>query len=92
MTATVVEAELVILSGVTTRRFDPLPPALFAAVDEARRQGGLTWADVAEQTGVASATIRRTRDQGRFEVDGIIALTSWLGRSVPVVVGSRSSV
>lgn len=61
-------------------RFDP--PALFAAVEAVRRQRGLTWTDVARQTGVAAATIRRTRDQGRFEVDGIIALTSWLGRPV----------
>lgn len=59
-------------------RFDP--PALYAAVDAARRERGLTWAEVSDQTGVAEATIRRTRGHGRFEVDGVLALTSWLGR------------
>ena len=62
------------------RRFDP--PALFAALSAERDRRGLTWAQVAAETGVAEATIRRTREHGRFEVDGILFLTSWLGRPV----------
>ena len=40
-------------------------------------------ADVSDEvvdTGVAPATINRLRQHGRFEVDGILALTSWLGQ------------
>ncbi|WP_157063488.1 hypothetical protein [Luteipulveratus mongoliensis] len=61
-------------------RFDP--PALFAALDSERERRGLTWAHVATETGVAVATIRRTRDGGRFELDGVLAMTNWLGRPI----------
>ncbi|HET6297443.1 MAG TPA: cobalamin biosynthesis protein [Kribbella sp.] len=60
------------------RRFDP--PALHAALDAQRTAQGLSWAAVAEQGGVAVATINRLRHHGRFEIDGILALTSWLGQ------------
>ncbi|MGL5809682.1 MAG: hypothetical protein ACRCYQ_07050 [Nocardioides sp.] len=66
-------------------RFDP--PALHVALDAERRRRGLTWAAVAAETLVATTTINRlTRDGGpagaRFEVDGILALTHWLGRTI----------
>jgi hypothetical protein len=60
------------------RRFDP--PALFAALDAERTRRALTWARVARDCGVAEATIRRLATYGRFEVDGVLALTQWLGR------------
>ncbi|HMQ37634.1 MAG TPA: helix-turn-helix transcriptional regulator [Micropruina sp.] len=62
------------------RRFDP--PAIFAALDAERRRRGLTWAQVAAQTGVAESTLRRTREHGRFEADGVLAMAEWLGRPV----------
>ena len=61
-------------------RFDP--PALYRALDAERTARGLVWADVASQSGVATSTIGRLKGDGRFELDGILALTTWLGRPV----------
>jgi len=61
-------------------RFDP--KALYAALDEQRQARGLTWAQVAKETGVAAATLKRTEQGGRLEVDGVLAMVGWLGRSV----------
>jgi transcriptional regulator with XRE-family HTH domain len=69
------------------RRFDSL--ALFQALDRQREQRGLTWADVARETGVSAATLKRTRAGGRLEVDGMLAMVYWLGRSVEHVVRER---
>jgi len=61
-------------------RFDA--KALYAALDEQRRARGLTWADVARETGVAASTLKRTQDGGRLELDGALAMVTWLGRTV----------
>ena len=61
-------------------RFDAR--ALYEALDAQRASRGLTWADVARETGVAVATLKRTADGGRLEVDGMLAMVTWLGRSV----------
>ena len=61
-------------------RFDP--KALYAALDEQRRERGLSWAQVAKETGVAAATLKRTEQGGRLEVDGVLAMVGWLGRTV----------
>jgi transcriptional regulator with XRE-family HTH domain len=58
------------------------PPDLYAALDAERRQRGVTWQQVARESGVSAQTIQRTRRQVRFEVDGILALTGWLGRPI----------
>jgi len=58
------------------------PPSLYAALDAERERRGLTWAQVARECGVAESTIKRTRGVGRFETDGVLAMTQWLGRSV----------
>jgi hypothetical protein len=62
------------------RRLDP--PTLHAALDTERARRGLTWHQVATEAGVNIGTIRRLRAQGRFETDGILSLTQWLGRPV----------
>jgi transcriptional regulator with XRE-family HTH domain len=62
------------------RRLDSA--ALFAAIDRQRTARGLTWSELARETGVSLATIRRTEHGGRMEVDGLLALVGWLG--VPV--------
>ena len=72
---------------MTMRRFDP--PALFAALDQQRVARGLSWSDVAGETGVSAATIKRTELGGRMEVDGMLALVGWLG--VPVETFVRES-
>jgi len=61
-------------------RFDS--KALFEALDKQRRDRGLTWAQVANETGVAAATLKRTEQGGRLEVDGVLAMVGWLGRTV----------
>ena len=62
------------------RRFDTR--ALHAALDRERVARGLTWSDVARQTGVSSSTLARMREGGRLEVDGMLAMVGWLGRTV----------
>lgn len=62
------------------RRFDP--PALYAALDSERSSRGLTWSQVAAEVGVSLGTIRRLREYGRFEADGILTLARWVGRPV----------
>ncbi|HEU4994259.1 MAG TPA: helix-turn-helix transcriptional regulator [Gemmatimonadaceae bacterium] len=62
------------------RRFDST--ALWRAMDEQRNARGQSWNDVATAIGVSVATITRMRNGGRMEVDGMIAMVSWLG--VPV--------
>lgn len=61
-------------------RFDP--PALFAALDTERRRRRVTWRQISREIGVATSTITRTRDGGRCEVDGVLAMVRWLGRTV----------
>jgi transcriptional regulator with XRE-family HTH domain len=68
-------------------RFDP--KALYAALDAKRQVRGLTWTQVAAETGVSAATITRTKSGGRLEVDGMLAMVRWLG--VPVETFVRES-
>ena len=56
--------------------------ALYRALDERRVARGLTWKQVAAETGVSASTLTRTRHGGRLEVDGVLAMVSWLGRTV----------
>jgi hypothetical protein len=62
------------------KRFDS--KALFDALDAKRRTRHLSWQDVATEIGVSVATITRTKTGGRMEVDGMLAMVTWLG--VPV--------
>jgi transcriptional regulator with XRE-family HTH domain len=68
-------------------RFDP--KALYKALDAKRTELGLTWKDVATEIGVAQATVTRTREGGRMEVEGMLAMVNWLG--VPVETFVRNS-
>ena len=67
-------------------RFDT--QALYQALDARREERGLTWKQVALEIGVAEATIKRTREGGRMEVDGMLAMVNWLG--VPVETFCRN--
>jgi hypothetical protein len=66
-------------------RFDAR--ALYVALDEQRRTREMSWEQVAGAIGVSSVTITRTRIGGRLEVDGMLAMVSWLG--VPVETFTR---
>ena len=62
------------------RRFDAR--SLHDALDEQRRDRLMSWTDIAKEIGVSASTLRRTRDGGRMEVDGMLAMVGWLGRPV----------
>jgi len=68
-------------------RFDAR--ALYAELDAQRGARGMTWTQVAAETGVSAATLTRTRSGGRLEVDGMLAMVQWLG--VPVETFVRES-
>jgi hypothetical protein len=63
-----------------TIRFDA--KALHAALDAQRKARGLAWSDVARETGVSAPTMTRMKNGGRLEVDGMLAMVRWLGRTV----------
>ena len=56
--------------------------ALYEKLDQQRLAQGLSWQDVARATGVSAATLTRTRQGGRLEVDGMLAMVAWLGLPV----------
>ena len=62
------------------KRFDS--KALYEALDRTRNDRGLTWSEVSAEIGVSVSTITNTRNGGRMEVDGMLAMVAWLG--VPV--------
>lgn len=64
----------------TPGRFDTLE--LYHALDAQRKVRDLTWSEVAAEVGVAASTLTRTRLGGRLEVDGMLAMVRWLGRTV----------
>jgi transcriptional regulator with XRE-family HTH domain len=71
------------------RRFDP--KALYEALDQQRGARGLSWRQVAGETGVSEATMKRLRDGGRLEVDGVLAMVGWVGRTVESFVRETTS-
>ncbi|MBC8290957.1 MAG: hypothetical protein H8E37_11645 [Planctomycetes bacterium] len=66
------------------RRFDA--KALHQALDEQRMRRDMSWAEVSKEIGVSASTLRRTRDGGRMEVDGMIAMVYWLGEKVETFI------
>jgi hypothetical protein len=42
----------------------------------------MSWRRATREIGVAASTITRTRLGGRMEVDGMLAMVRWLGRTV----------
>jgi transcriptional regulator with XRE-family HTH domain len=61
------------------RRFDA--KALYKALNEKRQEREMTWRQMAGEIGVSPSTLTRTRLGGRMEVDGMLAMVRWLGRS-----------
>jgi transcriptional regulator with XRE-family HTH domain len=51
-------------------------------MDERRQSLGLSWSEVARQTGVSAATLTRTKLGGRLEIDGVLAMVGWLQQPV----------
>ncbi len=63
-----------------SRRFDP--PTLFEAVDDVRRQRGLTWSQLAADVGQLPRTLERLRLYRRFTVSEVLPITQWLERRI----------
>jgi len=55
--------------------------ALYKALDEQRRSRGMSWKQVAMEVGVSASTLTRMKQGGRLEVDGMLAMVGWLGRT-----------
>ena len=53
--------------------------AFHSALDGQRIAKGLTWKDVAEQSGVSASTLVRIGQGRRPDVDGLALLLMWLG-------------
>jgi transcriptional regulator with XRE-family HTH domain len=68
------------IAEVNAGRFNA--QALYAALDAQRMARGMTWSAVAKEIGVSASTMTRTRLGGRMEVDGMLAMVRWLGRTV----------
>ena len=62
------------------RRFNA--EALYEALNSERKRRGISWSAIGEEIGVAPATMQRLKRGGRLEVDGVLAMVGWLGRSV----------
>lgn len=55
--------------------------ALQDAVDVRRKERGLSWAQVASETGVSVSTIRKMQNGRVAEGDGVLSVLRWLGRT-----------
>ena len=53
--------------------------AFYEAVDGERRARGITWGQVAAESGVSASTLTRIAQGTRPDPDGLAALTSWSG-------------
>ena len=62
------------------KRFDS--QALYAALDKQRQERGVTWQELSREIGVSASTLARLRVGSRLEVDGMLAMVTWLGRPV----------
>ena len=64
--------------------------ALYVCLDAARlERGKLSWREVARQAGVSPSTLTRMAQGKRPDVDGLAALSRWLGIPVEQFIRSR---
>jgi transcriptional regulator with XRE-family HTH domain len=54
-------------------------PAFYAALDAQRISKGITWKQVAAESGVAASTLTRMAQGRRPDVDSLAALVAWSG-------------
>ena len=72
-------------------KFDP--QALFDAVDAQRRQRNMTWADLSKELRISTTTIRSMpKRKWGIELDGVIGLARWVGRTVESFAGVLSQL
>lgn len=56
--------------------------SFFAALESTKLARGLTWKQVADQSGVSASTLTRMAQGRRPDVDGLAALSSWSGLDI----------
>lgn len=66
--------------------------AFHAALDGERVRRGLSWAQVARQSGVSASTIARAATADDMEADGMLFLAGWLGTSPEAFLPGRRDV
>jgi hypothetical protein len=72
--------------GMPARRFDP--QALYDAIDAQRRERKMTWIDCAKEMRVSVSTIKgMTKRKCGIELDGVMGMARWLGRTVESFAG-----
>ena len=71
---------------MSTTSFDV--QAFHAALDSQRLALGMTWKDVAEESGVSASTLSRMSQGKRPDVDGLAALARWSGLHVEAFIRS----
>lgn len=59
----------------------------FASLDDQRSSRGLTWKQVAEDSGVSASTLTRMAQGRRPDVDSLAALVKWSGLSANDFIG-----
>ena len=73
--------------GSEASRFDA--QALYDAVDAQRRERGLTWADLSKELHISTSTIKgMTKRAWGIELDGVLGLARWVGRTVESFAGA----
>jgi transcriptional regulator with XRE-family HTH domain len=65
---------------LTRGQFDA--EAFFAALDAQRQSRGITWKQVAAESGVSASTLTRLAQGRRPDVDSLAALAAWSGLDV----------
>jgi hypothetical protein len=64
------------------------PQSLYDAIDAQRRERGITWSEVAKGICVSVSTIKgMTKRKWGIELDGVMGMTRWLGRTVENFAG-----
>lgn len=61
-------------------------PALYAALDAARRSKKISWRDLAASAGVSASTLSRMAIGKRPDVDSYAKLVTWLGVSAQAFI------
>ena len=73
-----------------SKQFDP--QALYDAIDAQRRERGMTWTDLSKELMVSTSTIKGlTQRKYGIELDGVIGMCRWVGRSFESFAGGENT-
>jgi len=65
--------------------------AFYEALDAQRQARGLTWKQVAQESGVSASTLTRMAQGKRPDVDGLAALAAWSGLNADDFIRSEEA-